>query len=196
MNYSLCAGDDLAIADPAMAAKVAGVEKLMRKQGAWTEKQKQAFIQTNERYTHMWHIIKEEIHKEHDRERRLLSVDVHSNLEKTEQDIWKERIDSADRIMATISGYGFTNGTNDADYAIYCIQKWKDEIVASKLRRSQRIAQGIVDKLDIAAANAAAARKKRQAEERRKKRGRKQTRGKMVRSIAATRIGSPQGMVE
>ena len=129
-----------------MAEKVANVDKLLRKQGAWTEQQKESFAQTNERYLHMWHIIKEEIHMEHDRERRLLSVDVHSNLERTQKDVWRERIDSADRILATITGYGLSNGSNDADYILFSLRKWKSEQQASLQRRQQRVEAGIVDK--------------------------------------------------
>jgi hypothetical protein len=189
----LSTGDNLAIADPAMAMKVANVDKMLRKQGAWTQKQKKAFIQTNERYMHLWHIIKTEIHMEHDRERRLLTGD-ESSRERTEKDVWKERIDSADRIMATITGYGFSNGTNDADYAMFCIQKWKDELIASKMRRNQRLQEGIVDRLDVAAAAAEVAAKKKRAD--RRKRRARGTGGKMVKSIAATRIGSPEGTTE
>jgi hypothetical protein len=82
---SLSTGDDLAIADPKMQAKVDAMEKLMEKQKAWTRVQKKAFENTNERYIHMWTIVKEEITKEHDREYRLLSVDVHSNLHETQR---------------------------------------------------------------------------------------------------------------
>ena len=82
---SLSTGDDLAIADPGMQAKVDAMEKLIEKQKAWTRVQKRAFENTNERYLHMWNIVKEEITKEHDREYRLLSCDVHSNMHETQR---------------------------------------------------------------------------------------------------------------
>ena len=82
---TMSTGDDLAIADPKMQAKVDAMEKLMKKQTAWTRVQKKAFENTNERYIHIWNIVKEEVTKEHDREYRLLSVDVHSNLRETQR---------------------------------------------------------------------------------------------------------------
>lgn len=82
---TLSKSDDLAIADPKMQTKVDAMEKLMEKQKAWTKIQKKSFENTNERYIHMWNIVKEEVTKEHDREYRLLSVDVHSNLRETQR---------------------------------------------------------------------------------------------------------------
>lgn len=81
----LSTNDDLAIADPNMQAKMDAMEKLLEKQKAWTRVQKKAFENTNERYQHMWNIVKEEVNREHDREYRLLSVDVHSNLYETQR---------------------------------------------------------------------------------------------------------------
>mmetsp|Transcript_20741 Transcript_20741/g.29809 ORF Transcript_20741/g.29809 Transcript_20741/m.29809 type:complete len:629 (+) Transcript_20741:447-2333(+) len=180
-------GDDLAIADLKMAQRLEKVEKMMRKQGAWTNKQKESFVQTNERYTHMWHIIKEELSMEHDRERRLLTVDVNSNLEKTERDIWKERIDSADRIMATIAGYGLTNGTNEADYLLFCLKKWKEEALESRRRRDLRIAAGKANSYDKASQDIAIKKKRMM----KRRQGRRKGKKSFVKSIVATRIGTP-----
>jgi hypothetical protein len=71
------------------------MDKLMEKQKAWTRIQKRAFENTNERFIHMWNIVKEEVTKEHDREYRLLSVDVHSNLYETKRCVVKDSSQSS-----------------------------------------------------------------------------------------------------
>jgi hypothetical protein len=39
--------------------------------------------------------------------------------------IWKERIDSADRIMKTLSAYSMgISGSCEADYLMFCLDVW------------------------------------------------------------------------
>lgn len=136
----LSTNDDLAISDPKMAEKVTELSRLESQQSAWTGQQKQSFEYQNDRYEHMWHVIKQEILKEHDREKRLLTMDVHANQKETEIGIWKERIDAVDRLVETLRCYGYLRGTNEADYILKGIEKWKAEL--AKSRRTQQVGGG------------------------------------------------------
>jgi hypothetical protein len=136
----LSTNDDLAISDPKMAEKLTELSRLESHQSAWTAQQKRSFEHQNERFTHMWYLIKQEILQEHDREKRLLTVDAHANQKETEVTIWKERIDAADRLVETLRGYGYLRGTTEADYIVRGIDKWKAELARS--RRAQQ-EQGI-----------------------------------------------------
>lgn len=130
----LAKNDELAISDPKMAEKLEELTKLESQQSAWTAQQKKSFEYQNERFQHMWWIIKQEIMNEHDRERRLLTVDAQANKRETEVAIWKERIDAADRLIETLRGYGYLRGTNEADYIIKGIEKWRAELANSRKR--------------------------------------------------------------
>lgn len=141
----LAKNDELAISDPKMAEKLQELTRLESQQSAWTAQQKKSFEYQNERYQHMWYIIKQEILNEHDREKRLLTVDVHANKRETEVAIWKERIDAADRLIETLRGYGYLRGTNEADYLIKGIEKWRSELAESRKRLQ---ASGVLPKTD------------------------------------------------
>jgi len=128
----LSTGDDLAISDPRMMEKLNELKELETKQSKWVQQQQIYFQHQNERYQHMWNIIKTEITLEHDREKRLLLVDKDANQRETEIQIWKERFDAADRIMKTLVGYELLTGTNEADYIIQNLKKWKEEIIKNQ----------------------------------------------------------------
>jgi hypothetical protein len=130
----LATNDDLAIADPKMAEKLIELRRSEREQSAWTSQQQKSFEFQNERYLHLWHIVKSEILCEHDRERRLLLVDEHANRRETEVGIWKERNEAADRLIETLKGYGYLRGTNEADYIIKGMEMWKAEMAKSRKR--------------------------------------------------------------
>jgi hypothetical protein len=130
----LATNDDLAIADPKMAEKLTELAKSESQQSAWKSQQQKSFEYQNERFQHMWHIVKQEILCEHDRERRLLLVDENANRRETEVGIWKERNAAADRLIETLKGYGYMRGTNEADYLIKGMEMWKAEMAKSRKR--------------------------------------------------------------
>ena len=89
-------GDDLAVADPALAKKILLIEEKLKKQGEWTRLQAKSFEYTYERYVHILTMIRNEIEAEHSREQRLLTAYVNSSLNGVERAVFKERIDAAD----------------------------------------------------------------------------------------------------
>lgn len=119
--------DSLANSDPVLAAKHEEFKKNFQKQSEWVEKQGIAMRQNTDRYAHLALIIREEIQREHGREARMLKVPFNDRkgLHALSRELWRERIDAADRIMGTLKAYHIgSSGSSEADYLIFCLDEW------------------------------------------------------------------------
>jgi hypothetical protein len=121
----LATGDHLAISDPSMAEKIRGVEAVCGKQGEWVDLQKASMMKQNDHFEHCAFILRQEMEAEHERESKML-VARKSMSKKEMAAVWKERLSSADRLMNTITLYGFANGFDEADYLVYNLKLWKE----------------------------------------------------------------------
>lgn len=119
--------DSLANSDPRLEAKHADFKKNFQRQSEWVEKQAQDMQQTTDRFAHLALIIRDEIRREHERETRLLKIPFgdKKNLRQVTKELWKERIEAADRIMRTLKAYRVgSSGSCEADYLIFCLDEW------------------------------------------------------------------------
>jgi hypothetical protein len=131
----LSTNDNLAVANPRLAAKFADFKKQFQKQGEWVQKQDADMKNRTERFAHLAVIIREEIAREHERETRMLAIPFGDKkvLNHTSKAIWKERIEAADRIMKTMKAYEVgVSGTCEADYLIFCLDEWLRESTNGK----------------------------------------------------------------
>jgi hypothetical protein len=132
--------DQLAISDPNALAKAEEVEKMFAAQGAWTAKQKADMEHRNDRYEHMWFVIKTELAKEHEREtKELKAYEEGAKVSKrAKMDTWLDRLNSIDNIMFMLKEYKIVGALDEADLLVYQVEKWSEEMKNNKTTRKQR----------------------------------------------------------
>lgn len=123
--------DDLASSDPTMAKKEKKLQDLFRNQSKWIALQKKGMEQKNDRFEHMVNILKDEIKNEHEREGRGLQASKHAT-KATQMKLYQERLETVDKIMNCLQSYNFTSGLDEADFLLFCFDRWK-ETLESKL---------------------------------------------------------------
>lgn len=120
----LSISDQLATSDPKIIKKMKEVKQLVIKQGIWVSMQKKSMEQKNDRFEHLVHVLKSEMSNEHAREARFLSANKRMS-KKESMKIWQDRFSSVDKIIETLSVYGFTSGVDELDWLKYCLDQWK-----------------------------------------------------------------------
>jgi hypothetical protein len=119
--------DDLASSDPIMAKKQAKLQALFRNQSKWIKMQQVGMAQKNDRFEHLVQILRDEIKNEHEREGRALKASKHA-VKNTQMQIYRERLDTVDKIMGCLQSYNFTSGLDEADFLLFCFIKWKETL--------------------------------------------------------------------
>lgn len=124
---TMATNDSLANSDPVLQAKHVEFKKNFERQSEWVQKQAVDMNQRTERYAHLALVIRDEIRREHERESRMLGVPFSDKkrLNHLTRELWKERIEAADRIMYTLKAYNIgSSGSAEADYLVFCLDEW------------------------------------------------------------------------
>lgn len=100
------------------------MKALFTAQAAWSHNQQQDMEFRNDRFEHILHILRTEIHQEHERENNLLNADPKA-LPKLQSDLWIERYTAVDRITDTIQAYGLAAGLDDLDLIMFTLDNWR-----------------------------------------------------------------------
>jgi len=119
--------DELASSDPTMAKKEAKLQELFRNQSKWIKLQQTGMSHANDRFEHMVHILQQELKHEHERESKLLEASKHAT-KPMQMKMYQERLESVDRIMSCLSSYNFTSGLDEADFLLFCFDRWKQTL--------------------------------------------------------------------
>ena len=137
---TLAKHDQLAVSDPNALQRSLEVEKQFNQQGAWIIKQKKDMTQRNDRYEHLVHIIKTEMHKEHERETKELegAVSSKSVSKKAQMDVWLDRLNSIDEIMFVLKEYKIVGALDEADLLVYQVEKWAAVMKTQKTVENKR----------------------------------------------------------
>lgn len=104
-----------AISDLNQAREMEELDKLFQNQSQWVQLRDGASQNRRKRCMHLLSLLRSETTKEHAREHELLSLEG-NQLRKRQADIAKERMESADRMMRILVGYGLISGAAEADY--------------------------------------------------------------------------------
>lgn len=119
--------DDLASSDPMMAKKQAKIDKLFHDQSKWIQMQQRSMTHRNDRYEHLVNIMKNELAREHKREGKALMASKHG-AKSVQLELWLERLESVDTIMNCVRLYNFSSGLEEADFLMFCFERWKKTI--------------------------------------------------------------------
>lgn len=118
--------DQLAISDLAMAEKQAQVQALLERQGEWMHQQKKNMTEVNDRFEHGLFAIHQEILKEQEREMRFLQCgDNKKQQKRVGMILWKERMDSVDLLIKTMTLYQWMGGIEEMDYLLFCLEEYQ-----------------------------------------------------------------------
>eukprot|EP01032_Pedospumella_encystans_P017276 gene17276-19694_t len=119
--------DELATSDPTMAKKEAKLQTLFNNQSKWIKMQQTGMAHKNDRFEHLVNILRDEMKQEHSREATLLETSKHGTRA-MQMKIYQERLESVDRIMSCLSSYNFTSGLDEADFLLFCFDRWKQTL--------------------------------------------------------------------
>lgn len=123
--------DHLAVSDPTMLAKTKKMKELFKKQGEWVRLQQKEMMHTNERFEHLLRIIRAEIDMEHKRETQLLHTANAKERRHEDYMVFQERFAAVDRIKETLNLYKFSGALDEADFLVYCMNKWQAKLAES-----------------------------------------------------------------
>ncbi len=110
-----------------MAKKQEKINQLFKNQSKWIEMQSKSMTYRNDRFEHMVFILKNEIQKEHEREGKLLAAENKRVSKNLSMDIYQERLASVDMMMNVLQSYKFTAGLDEADFLLFCLERWEEE---------------------------------------------------------------------
>lgn len=119
--------DELATSDPLMAKKEGKLQELFRNQSKWIKLQQTGMAHKNDRFEHLVNILREEMKQEHSREATLLETSKHGTRA-MQMKVYQERLESVDRIMSCLNSYNFTSGLDEADFLLFCFDRWKQTL--------------------------------------------------------------------
>jgi hypothetical protein len=94
---------------------------------SWVKSQAADMKRVTDSHLHIIDILKSEIEREHDRERRMLEIPFQEKkaLNRMSKKLWKERLAAADRIHHTLKLYEMKiGGSEEADYLMFCLDEW------------------------------------------------------------------------
>lgn len=140
----LARNDTLANSDPALVRKQEELDKLFKDQSQWISSQQKSMGFRNDRFEHVVHILQTELKKEHARDAKILQGVGKRGRKEAMMEVWTERLASVDQLTLLLKNYRFTAGLEEADFLIYCLNKWKE--VSAKALQANAGSEGAVSK--------------------------------------------------
>ena len=99
---------------------------------SWVESQHAMVSNRNDRCEHLCHVLTTELEQEHQREERLIASELSDQEGKSRDEfkmesmrVFQERLDAADRLMATLTSYGLISGIDQASYLQRSLDYWR-----------------------------------------------------------------------
>lgn len=125
---TLAKHDTLANSDPNLRVKQEKMNALFANQSKWIALQSTSMKYQNDRYEHLVMMLRWELQREHQREYQLLSCESKRASKDAAMEIYQQRLSAVDLMMRVLQSYHFTAGLEEADFLMFCLKEWEDNI--------------------------------------------------------------------